>query len=127
MGNDDELRERAKRQYDYLHSNQVVRPRTGDFSSKDRTELLADLTDDYVTYICSGRSPGHHDMEHNAGLLHNISMKELKQIVEEEGIPIEANDDTRSSIIVKIAKHLFVDVIETEKLETRKVKKPRTK
>lgn len=124
--NDDELRERAKSQYEYLHSNNVVRPRK-DFSSKNRTELIADLTEDYVIYISSGRSPGHHDMEHTAGLLHKISMKELKQIVEEEGISIEAND-TRPSVIVEIIKYLFADVIdETEKLETREAKKPRTK
>lgn len=91
------------------------------------TELIADLTEDYVIYISSGRSPGHHDMEHTAGLLHKISTKELKQIVEEEGISIETND-TRPSVIVEIIKHLFADVIEgTEKLETREAKKPRTK
>ena len=125
--NDNELQERAKSQYEYLHSNNVVRPRKGDFSAKNRTELIADLTEDYVIYISSGRSPGHHDMEHTAGLLHKISMKELKQIVEEEGISIETND-TRPSVIVEIIKHLFADVIEgTEKLETREAKKHRTK
>lgn len=124
--NDDELQEKAKSQYEYLHSNKVIRPRTGDFSSKNRTELIAELTEDYVIYIFSGRSPGHHDMEHTAGLLHKISMKELKQIGEEEGISIEANAK-RPSIIVQIMKHLFADVIETGKLETREAKKPRTK
>ena len=121
------MQERAKSQYEYLHSNNVVRPRKGDFSAKNRTELIADLTEDYVIYISSGRSPGYHDMEHTAGLLHKISTKELKQIVEEEGISIETND-TRPSVIVEIIKHLFADVIEgTEKLETREAKKPRTK
>ena len=126
--NDNELQERAKSQYEYLHSNEVIRPRTGDFSSKNRTELVADLTEDYVSYICSGRSPGHHDMEHTAGLLHKISMKELKKIVEEEeGISIEEANDTRPSVIVGIIKHIFADVLETKKLQTREAKKRRTK
>ena len=41
--NDNELQERAKSQYEYLHSNNVVRPRKGDFSAKNRTELIAPL------------------------------------------------------------------------------------
>ena len=123
--NYDELQERAKSQYEYLLSVNMVRPRKGDFSSKDRTELIVNLTEDYVTYMSNATF--HHDMEHTAGLLHKISMKELKKIVEEEGISIEEANDTRPSVIVGIIKHIFADVLETEKLQTREAKKPRTK
>ena len=102
----------------------------GELSSKKRAELIADLARGVIFYgyDCTG----FHTLEQTAGLIKNLSHKQLKQVVEEEGIPTDVNA-TRPSLVVKIVEYVFADVIEPteasndDQLGTHQAKKPRTK
>ena len=69
----------------------------GEFSSKNRAELIADLAGGAFGYgyDCTG----FHTLEHDAGLVKNLSHKQLRQVAKEEGIPTDV-DATRSSLVV---------------------------
>ena len=125
----DELQKLAETQFNYMASNKLIWSDRSGISSKSHSELVAEITDDFMQYISCGSSIGYHDMEHTAGLVRKLSLVELKKIGHEEGVSIEA-DDTRSSLIVKIVQHIYADVLELEGEETkstaRDVKKPRT-
>jgi len=124
----DELQKLAETQFNYMASNKLIWSDRSGISSKSQSELVAEITDDFMQYISCGSSIGYHDMEHTAGLVRKLSMEELKKIGHEEAVSIDA-DDTRSSLIVKIVQHIYADVLERkgkeEKSSARDAKKPR--
>ena len=104
--------------------------RADDVSTKKSAELIAELTADVVMHGYD--AVGFHCLKHTAGLVKMLTKKELRKVAEDEGIPMDGHA-THSTLVVKIVAYLYSDVLEAadspinEGLETKRVKKQRTK